>query len=86
MYEIFKCLCVSKPKIRHRVYHTGNYKNKKRIMISFKTISLAQFLFYHHQFYKDNIKKVPKLIHPWLTPISLAYWYMDDGSIKDKKK
>ena len=31
------------------------------------------------------IKKVPKLIHRWLTPISLAYWYMDDGSIKDKK-
>jgi hypothetical protein len=30
-------------------------------------------------------KKVPKLIHRWLTPISLAYWYMDDGSIKDKK-
>jgi hypothetical protein len=30
-------------------------------------------------------KKVPRLIHRWLTPIGLAYWYMDDGSIKDKK-
>ena len=30
-------------------------------------------------------KKVPRLIHRWLTPISIAYWYMDHGSIKDKK-
>ena len=29
-------------------------------------------------------KKVPKLIHRWLTPRAIAYWYMDDGAQKWK--
>ena len=29
-------------------------------------------------------KIVPKLIHRWLTPLTLAVWFMDDGSIKSK--
>lgn len=28
-------------------------------------------------------KKVPKLLHKWLTPRALAYWFMDDGSRMD---
>lgn len=31
-------------------------------------------------------KKVPKLIHKWLTPRAIAYWYMDDGAQKWKNK
>ena len=31
-------------------------------------------------------KTVPKLIHKWLTPRALAYWYMDDGAHKWKGK
>jgi len=31
-------------------------------------------------------KKVPKLIHKYLTPIAIAYWYMDDGAPKWKKR
>lgn len=31
-------------------------------------------------------KKVPKLIHKWLTPRAIAYWYMDDGAQKWKGK
>ena len=31
-------------------------------------------------------KKIPKLIHRWLNPISIAYWFMDDGSLKWKNK
>jgi len=27
-------------------------------------------------------KGIPKLIHRWLTPKALAYWYMNDCSIK----
>ena len=93
LYDIFKPWCVSKPKIIHRTYNTGVYKNKKATMISFKTISSGSFRFYAHIFINKNsscskknlTKKVPKLIHRWLNPISLAYWYMDDGGIKDKK-
>lgn len=49
-----------------------------------KTLALGNLRFYGHQFYgKQNTKQVPKLIHRWLTPRALAYWYMDDG-YKDK--
>lgn len=54
------------------------------------TETLKQFAFFYHSFYrKDPItgkvsKIVPKLIHRYLEPITLAYWYMDDGSLKWK--
>ena len=36
-----------------------------------------------HIVYKKR-KRVPKLIHKWLTPRAIAYWYMDDGAQKWK--
>lgn len=53
----------------------------------FNTISHGSFRFYGHQFYglQSNKKYIPKLIEKWLTPRALAYWYMDDGSIKSKE-
>ena len=92
LYEIFKPWCLSPPAIIKRTYNTGLYKGKTSTMISFKTISSGSLRFYAHIFTNKNTekqlkltKKVPKLIHRWLHPISLAYWYMDDGGIKDKK-
>lgn len=52
---------------------------------AFQTLSHGAFRFYGHQFYRDGEKRVPKLIHRWLTPRGLSYWYMDDGSIKSKE-
>lgn len=51
----------------------------------FQTVSHGAFRFYAHQFYEDQRKRVPKLIHRWLTPRALAYWFMDDGSIKSRE-
>lgn len=51
----------------------------------FQTVSHGAFRFYAHQFYEDQRKCVPKLIHRWLTPRALAYWFMDDGSIKSRE-
>ena len=93
LYEIFEEWCLSKPQIIQRTYKSGVYKGKKATMISFKTISSGSFRFYAHSFINTFFtgkngkltKKLPKLIHRWLNPISLAYWYMDDGGIKDKK-
>ncbi len=48
----------------------------------FQTLSHGAFRFYAHQFYKGGRKRVPRLIHRWLSPRALAYWFMDDGSIK----
>lgn len=48
----------------------------------FQTLSHGSLRFFAHQFYSDGKKQVPKLIHRWLTPRALAYWFMDDGSVK----
>lgn len=51
----------------------------------FTTVSSGSFRFYAQQFYgKDGVKKVPKLIHRWITPRALAVWFMDDGSMKSR--
>lgn len=48
----------------------------------FKTCTHSSLTFYANQFYNlDGKKIVPKLLHKWLTPMALAYWFMDDGSI-----
>ena len=52
----------------------------------FSTTQQACFSFYGHQFYDCKKKKVPNLIHKWLTPRSIAYWYMDDGEQRWKGK
>jgi hypothetical protein len=52
---------------------------------AFNTVSHGAFRFYAQQFYLQGRKQVPKLIHRWLSPRSLAYWFMDDGSMKSKQ-
>lgn len=74
LYEIFKAWVLTPPKIKMH--------NRK---IYFQTVSHGAFRFYAHQFYRDKKKKVPKLVHRWLTPRAVAYWFMDDGSIKSRQ-
>ncbi len=48
--------------------------------------SLATDVFgdYYRLFYQNKVKIVPDVIAEWLTsPLSLAVWYMDDGSLDD---
>ena len=54
------------------------YKDKS---IWFGTYRHNCFKYYYDIFYFGNVKKVPKNIHRLLTPRSLAYWYMDHGSM-----
>lgn len=77
LYEIFREWVLSPPRIR-KVEIAG----KQLENICFQTVSHEAFRFYAHQFYRERKKSVPKQIHRWLTPVSFAYWYMDDGSIK----
>lgn len=51
----------------------------------FNTLSAGSLRFYAQQFYIEGKKVVPRLIHKWLTPLALAVWYMDDGSIKSNR-
>jgi hypothetical protein len=50
--------------------------------ISFGTRTLPCFNEYYHLFYKDRLKIVPTKIKDLITPVSLAYLIMGDGSWK----
>ena len=53
--------------------------------VSFATLSLPCFNYYHDLFYSTNKNKiVPLNIDKLLTPRGLAYWIMDDGSLQNK--
>ncbi|KAJ0522486.1 putative homing endonuclease, LAGLIDADG, tetratricopeptide-like helical domain superfamily [Helianthus annuus] len=45
----------------------------------FTTISHSYFGFYADQFWPQGQPVIPKLIHRWLSPRVLAYWYMYGG-------
>ncbi len=78
-YKAFKDWVLTEPKVReHSSY--GLVRNNYR----FSTISNGSFRFYAQQFYKNGKKIIPKLISKLLTPLALAVWFMDDGSIKSK--
>lgn len=58
---------------------------KEIVNYGFSTLSVGNFRFFAQQFYGNNGKEIPKLIRRWLTPLSMAVWFMDDGQIKSKK-
>lgn len=79
LYEMFRDWVHTAPQRRSIVLRTTGRRYEK---YWFNTLSVAPFRFYAQQFYQDGRKVVPKLIHRWLTPLALAIWYMDDGSVK----
>lgn len=80
LYNLFGDWVLTPPRIKKVVS-----KNHLSENLTFQTISHSAFRFYAHQFYRDGKKQVPKLIHRWLSPRVIAYWFMDDGSIKSKE-
>jgi len=50
--------------------------------IGFTTYSHGALRFYAQQFYEEKRKKIPFRVAQMLSPISLAVWFMDDGSRK----
>jgi len=79
LYEHFKDWVLTPPKEKDQIVRGKLYKK-----YWFSTFSHVAFRFYGHQFYRDGKKIVPQLISHWLTPLGLAVWFMDDGSIKSK--
>ncbi len=72
LLEIFKDFVNTKPK----------FKNQSTY---FNTLSCKQFFEYRKLFYLKGKKIVPDDIKSLLTPLSLAVWFMGDGSIKSKE-
>jgi hypothetical protein len=78
LYDKYKDYCNSPLKYSARKpdFRTGQVYTR----IQFQTFSLPCLNYYHELFYVNGVKIVPLNIGEPLTPISLAYWAMDDGS------
>jgi len=64
------------------------YERKRldgRLSVGFQTHSSSSFRFFYHQFYPNGKKVIPKVIGKIIQPISIAVWFMDDGSKKSSK-
>jgi hypothetical protein len=66
---------------------SGIYRKLKggREYVGFNTYSHGAFRFYAQQFYVDDKRKIPKIISKLLNSLSLAIWFMDDGSWKSNR-
>ncbi len=68
-YQQLRSLCGTPPKLRQG--------NGRRVACRFTTLSLPQLTPYYRRFYRGRAKVVPEDL--FLTPLSLAVWFMDDG-------
>ena len=76
LYDLFKKWILTSPQVKKDPTHNN---------VWFQTVNHEAFRFYAHQFYGLRGKCVPKNIHHLLTDRGIAYWFMDDGSIKSRE-
>lgn len=84
IFNLFKPFISKEYKVKSRSF-IDKRTNKTYSSLLFATLTLPCFIYYKELFYNSQGKKiVPLNIHQLLTPIGLAYWIMDDGSIQNK--
>jgi predicted DNA-binding protein YlxM (UPF0122 family) len=67
--------------VSNEIRIVDNSKNKSYgngLSCNFSTVLHKEFADFYNQFYDNRIKRIPYF---QLTPLSLAVWYFDDGSI-----
>lgn len=66
---------------------SGWYEKRRdeKIVYGFTTVSHAVFRFYGMQFYQNGKKRIPPLVKKLMRPLSVAIWFLDDGSKKSSK-
>lgn len=62
-------------------HSNGSLDDNVDIPSTFLTVPHTCFGFYAHQFWENGRQSIPKLIHRWLSPRVLAYWFMYGGYI-----
>jgi hypothetical protein len=77
LYFIFQDLVGTPPRLQRRT-RSGN-------SIWFCTYRLPELRHWQNIFYAldaqgNNVRRVPDQLHKWITPLSLAIWFMDDGN------
>ncbi|MCO6432574.1 MAG: hypothetical protein J5J00_17105 [Deltaproteobacteria bacterium] len=75
LYDIFKPWVITPPQRKEK-------RRPKGTNIWFQTVSHESLQLFTKSFYREGKKHVPERVQEWLTPRGLAYWYMDDGSMK----
>jgi len=61
-----------------------NILGKTHNQLKATSIAHSEFKFYADMFYDNNVKIIPKNIALFLNPITMAIWFMDDGSLNRK--
>lgn len=63
----------------------GQTRGVTTLNLAFQTVSHTELSLYGELFYRNRRKVVPELIGELLTARGLAYWFMDDGSMKSSE-
>lgn len=79
LYNELKNFSASEPKRK-----VQRVKGEEYVKYWFNTVSTGSLRFYGQQWYQNNKKVIPRQLDRWFTPLALAVWFMDDGSIKSQ--
>lgn len=80
LYEVFREWVLSPPRSKR-----GQTKGVTTINLAFQTVSHEGLRHFGELFYRDRRKIVPENIGDILASRGLAYWFMDDGSMKSSE-
>lgn len=80
LYEAFREWVLSPPRPKQ-----GQSRGVTTINLAFQTVSHEEFSRFGGFFYRGRRKIIPEQLGELLTPRGLAYWYMDDGSMKSSE-
>jgi len=76
-YELFQKFVATPPSV---ITILDTKIGRSRYNLSFSTLALPYFNELYESFYETKTKKIPSNISDILTPVSLTYWIIDDGS------
>ncbi len=84
LFGVFENFIRTPPKEKHYIVSTikGTFPKNS---IYFNTLGFKNLYSFYKLFYRNQRKVVPKNIEHLLTPLSLAVWFMGDGSVKSKE-
>lgn len=71
--------CLEVPRRQVRVNRNGN----EVVTWCFQTVTHPAFLFLHEVFIIEGKKHILPVLNDLVTPVSLAFWFMDDGGRQD---
>lgn len=80
LYSVLRDWVLSPPRPKQ-----GQTRGVTTLNLAFQTVSHPELSLYGELFYRERVKVVPEVIGDLLTARGLAYWYMDDGSMKSSE-